>query len=79
MWAFPHAHGMRRRASRAISLGGRIARQMAPTDAPSGFSHGGADGLAGVGMDPLRRTAGAAACEPSHHTMRALLRLLFAV
>jgi 2-hydroxymuconate-semialdehyde hydrolase/2-hydroxy-6-oxo-octa-2,4-dienoate hydrolase len=78
VWAFLDAHGIEKTAIVGNSLGGRIALQMA-TDQAARISRMVLMGSPGVGMTPTEGLAALRAYEPSHDTMRALLRNYFAV
>jgi 2-hydroxymuconate-semialdehyde hydrolase/2-hydroxy-6-oxo-octa-2,4-dienoate hydrolase len=78
IWAFLDAHGIKTTAIVGNSLGGRIALQMA-TDRPDRISRMVLMGSPGVGMTPTDGLAALRAYEPSHDSMRSLLRNYFAV
>jgi pimeloyl-ACP methyl ester carboxylesterase len=78
VWAFLDALGIEKTAIVGNSLGGRIALQMA-TDRPERISRMVLMGSPGVGMSLTEGLQALRAYEPSHDTMRALLRNYFAV
>jgi pimeloyl-ACP methyl ester carboxylesterase len=78
VWAFLDAHGIDNTAIVGNSLGGRIALQMA-TDRPDRISRMVLMGAPGVGMTLTDGLVALRGYEPSHDTMRDLLRNYFAV
>jgi pimeloyl-ACP methyl ester carboxylesterase len=78
VWAFLDAHGIDNTAIVGNSLGGRIALQMA-TDRPDRISRMVLMGAPGVGMTVTDGLVALRGYEPSHDTMRDLLRNYFAV
>ena len=78
VWAFLDAHGIDNTAIVGNSLGGRIALQMA-TDRPDRISRMVLMGAPGVGMTVTDGLVALRDYEPSHDTMRDLLRNYFAV
>ena len=78
VWAFLDAHGIEKTAIVGNSLGGRIGLQMA-TDAPDRITKMVLMGSPGVGMTLTDGLAALRSYEPSHDTMRDLLRNYFAV